>query len=118
MTSTHAISSDLIDRIIKSLELLTSEDALNRFVSPDCAKDIQRIINDLNLEREWFVVSVLHRSRPDGDVLKMISLSDDEIQEISNNISNNQEYDDALDLAWREELDKFFEDRKETEEKT
>jgi len=116
MTSTHAISSDLMDRIIKHLEFMSSEQAQKTFVSPDLAKQIQADIAELNQERDWVVISVLHPGRLVESADDPLSkLAWENASEMANNIANNQQYDDALDDAILQEWDKFLEDHKEAE---
>ena len=100
MTSTHAISSDLMDRIIHCLD---SSDMPER----------DSLINELNKEREWFVISVLHRARLVEDIIEnddfpMRNMTDDVMAEIANDISNNQQYDDELYDAIFVAVDKHF----------
>ena len=111
--TTHAIDAELMDRIVKHLEYMSSEKAQKSFVSPDLAKEIRADIEEFNRERDWVVISVLHPGR-------LVEMADDplakvawnNIDEIANNVSNNQQYDDALDLAISEEWEKFLEDHK------
>ena len=112
MTSTHAIDSDLMDRIISKLNYLSG----SRVASPNLSKEIRGIIDELNHEREWFVISVLHPGRlvekADNPLAK---LAWENVSEIANNVANNQGYDDELDLAIQEEWDKFLADHEEAE---
>ena len=116
---THAIDSDLMDRIIKHLKFMSSKNAQKRFVSPNLAKEIEKTIKELNLERDWVVISVLHPGR-------LVEMADDplaklaweHVGEIANNVSNNQQYDDALDAVIDEEWEKFLEEQKPNHEQT
>jgi hypothetical protein len=110
--STHPIDSELMDRIVKYLEFVSSEHAQKTFISPNLAKDIQRDINELNQERDWVVISVLHPGRlaPEADDPN-VRLAWEALSEIADNVSNNQQYDDALNSAIEEAWDRFLEDR-------
>ena len=109
----HAIESELMDRIVKHLEYMSSEQAQKSFVSPDLAKEIRADIEELNRERDWVVISVLHPGRlVEMAEDPLAKLAWDNIDEIANNVSNNQQYDDALDLAISEEWEKFLEKHK------
>jgi hypothetical protein len=105
--STHAIQSELIDRIVAALGLSKHQ------TNPRHAADIKEIIEELNRERDWVVISVLHPGR-------LVEMADDplaklaweNLDEIADRVHNNQQYDDALDLAITEEWEKFLEEQR------
>ncbi len=105
--STHAIQSELIDRLVKFLDYDNVATPTPRI---DEAKEL---IEELNHERDWVVISVLHPGR----LVEMaddpsVKLAWDNLDEIANRVHNNQQYDDALDAAITEEWEKFLETQK------
>ena len=108
----HPVDSELMDRIVKHLEYMSSGRAQTSFISPDLAKDIQTDIEEFNRERDWVIISVLHPMRlAEMAEDPLAKLAWDHVDEIANNVFNNQQYDDALDAAITEEWEKFLEGR-------
>ena len=104
--TTHAVDSKLMDRIVKHLDY-------NDVATPNSRiEESQKLIEELNQERDWVVISVLHPGRlvekADDPLAK---LAWEHVDEIANNVSNNQQYDDALDAAIAEEWEKFLEEQ-------
>jgi Fe2+ transport system protein B len=104
--STHPIDSDLMDKII---DLLKSKyQTANGIQEP-----AKSIIEELNQNRDWVIISVLHAGHmvekaddPDSD------LAWESREEIANEIMNDEKYSEALDDAIHRVWTKYREEHK------
>jgi len=115
--TTHAIQSDLMDHIIKTLDLAEKIIRESQGAKQEdlilFGQYISHLKSDINEERAWVVISVLHPSRlvekADDPLAK---LAWEKIDEVADKVANNQGYDDELDLAIKEAWEEILEEQK------